>query len=323
MEEVDCGLLLDVVATGIGATMLARKWTSALLVDVNRESLGQLLENDDLVAALGSLESFSNLNISTGVERILNNDIDIVATQRQGQPVSPEQEKEKRETSSLLKELRANLIKLASRLPVFMYLTEHREASLVDLVRSLDGQLFTRVTGLSISDFEQLCSIGLFNARMMDDAVLAFRRFEQASLTDLQSPMTTIATGSDSTVQLMLDGLVRARARIVETGRIVIQARSFIATQGASSEPTNIKELRERLVASGEVEASDEGWMVLLSDLEPMSPSAAAMLVAGYSMNGRVGWKTSYGQSFGTLGHETSHLAEQEMKSEISNNMQR
>ena len=52
-----------------------------------------------------------------------------------------------------------------------MYLPEYREQSLKDLITLLEPELFQRVTGLSGKDFELLCSPGVFNASLMDDAV--------------------------------------------------------------------------------------------------------------------------------------------------------
>ena len=42
--------------------------------------------------------------------------------------------------------------------------------------------MFRRVTGLTVSDFELLASIGVFNEALMNDAIFKFRRYENASL---------------------------------------------------------------------------------------------------------------------------------------------
>lgn len=52
-----------------------------------------------------------------------------------------------------------------------MYLTDFREYSLKDVVTQLEPGLFKRVTGLNVKDFELLCSLGVFNAALMNDAV--------------------------------------------------------------------------------------------------------------------------------------------------------
>ena len=63
-----------------------------------------------------------------------------------------------------------------------MYLTDFREVCLKDVITKLEPQLFKKVTGLSVKDFELLASIGLFNEALMNDAIYKFRRYEEASL---------------------------------------------------------------------------------------------------------------------------------------------
>ena len=64
-----------------------------------------------------------------------------------------------------------------------MYLTDHREEALKDVITNIEPQLFTKVTGLQVSDFEKLCEVGVFNPPVMNSAIFAFKRFEEASLT--------------------------------------------------------------------------------------------------------------------------------------------
>lgn len=70
-----------------------------------------------------------------------------------------------------------------SRIPVFMYLTDYRERCLKDVITQLEPGLFKKVTGLSVEDFNMLCSLGVFNAPLMNDAIFKFKRYEDASLT--------------------------------------------------------------------------------------------------------------------------------------------
>ena len=74
-------------------------------------------------------------------------------------------------------------MKFATRIPIFMYLTDYREEALTDIIRKLEPNLFVRVTGLEIDDFELLVSLGVFNDSQMNDAILKFRRYEDSSLT--------------------------------------------------------------------------------------------------------------------------------------------
>ena len=89
---------------------------------------------------------------------------------------------EEKEYKSMRKQIQEKLIKFATRIPVFMYLTDFRERSLKDVITQLEPGLFRKVTGLTVKDFELLVSLGLFNSALMNDAVYKFKRYEDASL---------------------------------------------------------------------------------------------------------------------------------------------
>lgn len=63
-----------------------------------------------------------------------------------------------------------------------MYLTDFRENTLYDVITKIEPELFKRVTGLSVEDFNLLVNLGVFNSIHMNQAVFAFRRYEDASL---------------------------------------------------------------------------------------------------------------------------------------------
>lgn len=89
---------------------------------------------------------------------------------------------EEKEYKSKRKQIQEKLIKFATRIPIFMYLTDYREQVLKDVITQLESGLFKRVTGLEVNDFELLTSLGLFNAELMNQAVFQFRRYEDSSL---------------------------------------------------------------------------------------------------------------------------------------------
>lgn len=78
--------------------------------------------------------------------------------------------------------IQEKLIKFATRIPVFMYLTDYREYSLQDVITQLEPELFKKVTGLDVKDFELLVSLNVFNEALLNDAVYKFKRYEDASL---------------------------------------------------------------------------------------------------------------------------------------------
>lgn len=63
-----------------------------------------------------------------------------------------------------------------------MYLTDFRENTLQDVITKIEPELFETVTGLTVKDFQLLVSLKVFNTEQMNQAVFAFRRYEDASL---------------------------------------------------------------------------------------------------------------------------------------------
>lgn len=63
-----------------------------------------------------------------------------------------------------------------------MYLTDFRENTLQDVITRIEPDLFQTVTGLTVADFQMLMSLRVFSTERMNEAVFAFRRYENASL---------------------------------------------------------------------------------------------------------------------------------------------
>ncbi len=63
-----------------------------------------------------------------------------------------------------------------------MYLTDFRENTLQDVITKLEPELFLTVTGLTVKDFNLLVRLKVFNTEQMNQAIFAFRRYEDASL---------------------------------------------------------------------------------------------------------------------------------------------
>ena len=71
--------------------------------------------------------------------------------------------------------IQEKLQKFATRIPVFMYLTDEREETLRDVITKIDYTIpLISSIGISVRDFELLLSLGLFNYNLMNSAVLAF-----------------------------------------------------------------------------------------------------------------------------------------------------
>ena len=184
MRQVNAAEILDIAMAGTSATLLAKRWESALLVNVDNETLARLLANKDAMDALMRIEGFRSLN--DDIETIINKSEAVKKAKKESDKLTPKQKKElseeEKEYKSKRKMIQEKLIKFATRVPVFMYLTDYREYSLKDVITQLEPELFKKVTGLNVKDFELLVSLNVFNEALMNDAVYKFKRYEDASL---------------------------------------------------------------------------------------------------------------------------------------------
>lgn len=186
MKQIDAAGILDMALSGTTATLLARRWESALLVNVDNNTLKKLMNNQAAMQALMNIEGFRRLNAD--IETIINKSEAVKKTRKEknDEELSPEEKKKlseaEKEYKSIRKEIQEKLIKFATRIPIFMYLTDYRERCLKDVVTQLEPTLFKKVTGLSVKDFELLVSLGLFNSALMNDAIYKFKRYEDSSL---------------------------------------------------------------------------------------------------------------------------------------------
>ena len=184
MKEVNATEILDMTTAGTSATLLARKWQSALLVNVDNDTLEKLLKNQEAMDALMKIEGFRSLN--SDIQTIINKSNVVKKAKEKGESLTPKEKKqlseEEKEYKSKRKEVQEKLIKFATRVPIFMYLSDYREFSLKDVITQLEPGLFKAVTGLNVQDFELLVSIGVFNDAVMNDAVYKFKRYEDSSL---------------------------------------------------------------------------------------------------------------------------------------------
>jgi len=184
MKQIDAKGVLDMSMSGTTATLLARRWESALLVNVDNETLSRLMSNSQAMEALMNIEGFRTLN--QDIETVINKSESVKKAKKEKTEFTQKEKKEltaeEKEYKSLRKQIQEKLIKFATRVPVFMYLTDFRERSLTDVITELEPGLFKKVTALDVTDFELLISLGVFNSSLMNDAVYKFKRYEDASL---------------------------------------------------------------------------------------------------------------------------------------------
>ena len=202
MTQIDAGGILDIALAGTSATLLARKWESAILVNVDNDTLKKIMSSKEAMEAVMNIEGFRALG--SGIfETVVNKSEAVRETKKEkGEKLTDKQKKvlteEEKDYKSKRKQIQEKLIKFATRIPAFMYLTDFRENTLTDVITKLEPDLFKAVTGLTVKDFNLLVSLGVFNSTHMNQAVFAFRRYEDSSLS---------YTGIDSHPRLRSYGL--------------------------------------------------------------------------------------------------------------------
>jgi hypothetical protein len=172
---------------GTSATLLARKWESALLVNVDNDTLRRVLANPEAMAAVGRIVGWRSLSDNI-LETIINKSEMVKGLRNKAKEKDLSKKKmkqltdEEKELKSKRKQVQEKLIKFATRIPAFMYLTDFRENTLQDVITKIETGLFETVTGLTVKDFHLLVRLNVFNTEQMNQAVFAFRRYEDASL---------------------------------------------------------------------------------------------------------------------------------------------
>lgn len=216
MKEIDAAGVLDMAMSGTTATLLARRWESAVLVNVDNATLQRLMNSPEAMRALMNIEGFRNLN--SDIETIINKSEHVKDTKKEkGDSLSVAEKRqlseEEKEFKSKRKEIQDKLIKFATRIPVFMYLTDFREYCLKDVIEQLEPTLFRKVTGLTLKDFSLLVSLGVFNSELMNDAVYKFKRYEDSSLeyTGIDRHTGSVVGLWDTAIDTSKTGLVKDR----------------------------------------------------------------------------------------------------------------
>ncbi|MCD6134786.1 MAG: GIY-YIG nuclease family protein, partial [Candidatus Omnitrophica bacterium] len=131
MKEIDAKGVLDIVMSGTTATLLARRWESALLVNVDNETLRRLMANEKAMKVLMNIEGFRSLN--KDIETIINKSESVTELKNKANEknLTKKEKKqlteEEKEYKSKRKQIQQKLIKFATRIPIFMYLTDYRE----------------------------------------------------------------------------------------------------------------------------------------------------------------------------------------------------
>jgi len=185
MTQINSEEVLDFGMVGTSGTQLAKKFESSRLINVDNNTLKNILNDQKALDILMKIEGFRT--IQSELEKIINKTEKINKIKKDiGDDISTKQKKElsqeEKDQRNLRKKIQDKIKIFATRIPVFMYLTDYREETLKDVITQLEPGLFKKVVSLSVEDFEYLTSKGIFNNSEMDSAIFAFKRYENSSL---------------------------------------------------------------------------------------------------------------------------------------------
>jgi len=277
MTPVDAGQILDIAMAGTSGTLLARKWESPLLVNVDNETLSRVLDSQEAMAAVERIEGWRSLDDNI-IETIIAKSEKVKDLKKKAQEGELSR-KDKRELTAEEKEYKSKrklvqekLVKFATRIPVFMYLTDFRENTLKDVIIRIEPGLFRTVTGLTVADFELLVDLRVFNTERMNEAVFAFRRYENASLsyTGIDSHPDLDRVGGYDTV-VAIKAVADATASVFREHQVVRARRPLrqgSAVVPAGSLGTVVDVYRDG--AAYEIEFSVEPGLVITAEREAL-----------------------------------------------------
>lgn len=181
MTEIDAKAVIDFAYAGVTGVMLARRWKSPLLVNLNNEILSRLLNDERTLNAIGKIIAYRK--IKQDIENIITRTKNINRMKNEGnESDKPAISADERERRKKIQEIREKLMKFLTRLPIFMYLTDERERTIRDIVSEINPGTFKEVTGITIREFDRINALGLFNESKINEAIFDFRRYEDSSL---------------------------------------------------------------------------------------------------------------------------------------------
>lgn len=192
MQPVEAADVINFLTRGISSSMLARRWNSKELITLDVRSMEAILGDQDLLENLEQMEMFRN--ISDDLTAMISTNKELRPKKLARENLTDKEEKKRDEAAKKRQSIQEKLLRFVTRIPAFMYLTDDRESSVRDVISQVEPDLFEKVTGLSLKDFERLVNAGVFHDKKMDDAVWKFRSYEEPSLsyTHKEAGSTTV-----------------------------------------------------------------------------------------------------------------------------------
>ncbi len=190
MQEANAQDILDWTINGTTANLLARRWKDPSLIHLDNDTLERLLNDERFNKAIDKIESWRNLRDDIEILITKSKAIKDAKTKNNNTPDKNLTSQEKHQLTedekaarNRRKEIQDKLLHFMSRLPVFMYMTDCREQSVSDVIKTYEPKLFRLVTGLDTDDYNMFIELGVFDSAKMNAACGVFRRYEDSSMT--------------------------------------------------------------------------------------------------------------------------------------------
>lgn len=183
LQRLNAADLLDITTFGAASSMMAHRWQSSKMLNLSNQALIKLKNNKELLETIDNIEYFRKLNVKDNINKIISSDESLKkpSSEKDGpsESASPTNDKD---SKKFKKELREKLLKLISRIPVFMYITDCRERDLIDVIKNVEPVLFTKVTGLSVNDFDMICKSDILDRDHINSTIIQFHVLERNSI---------------------------------------------------------------------------------------------------------------------------------------------
>ena len=182
MAELDATEVLNIISHDIGSAMLASRWQSKSMVNLDDDTLRKIQTNPKLVEIINKIpvhrkSGSKDRKIIIGKEEALVSP-DGKKTKKKSYKVDTD-DKELRDFGNIVEQ---KFMAFMGRIPIFMYLTDYREEALIDIIKSHDPDTFTKSTGLTMDEFNLLLAAGVFKEDVMNKTIHEFRERENFNL---------------------------------------------------------------------------------------------------------------------------------------------
>ncbi len=169
-------------------TQLLELWKEDLLVNIEYDVLKDLLDDENLMQELMTIDGFESLK--DDLIYCVNKYEIIDKVKKEFELVKANSVKQKnkeinrlvRDLENKKSDLKILFKKLLCRIPLFMYLTDTRERCLIDVIFTSESELFVKVMGYNKETLKKLLNLNLYNKECINVAIYSFRRYETRCL---------------------------------------------------------------------------------------------------------------------------------------------